>query len=65
MKLRDQKKLLKAGFTIVSPVDFPTPCIKIKKGESCEWRTLRSFPTKVARNIELAELLKLSTVIED
>lgn len=65
MNLRDQEKLFKAGFTLVRSDDQPTPRIKVKDGKSSEWRTLKSFPTKAARNRELADLVKLSTVIED
>lgn len=66
MNLRDQEKLFKAGFVLVRPDDQPSPRIKIKDGKSSEWRTLnKPFPTKAARDWELAQLLTLDTVIQD
>lgn len=66
MNLRDQKKVIKAGFIIVRSDDQPSPRIKVKDGKSSEWRTLgKPFPTKAARDRELNQLLKLATVIQD
>jgi len=66
MNLRDQEKVIKAGFIIVRSDDQPSPRIKVKDGKSSEWRTLgNSFPTKAARDRELSRLLNLSTVIQD
>lgn len=65
MNLRDQNKVIKAGFILVRSDDQPTPRIKIKDGKSSEWRSLKSFPTKAARDRELNQLLGLDTVIMD
>lgn len=65
MNLRDQNKVIKAGFILVRSDDQPTPRIKIKDGKSSEWRSLKSFPTKAARDRELNQLLELDTVIMD
>ena len=49
MNLRDQEKVIKAGFIIVRSDDQPSPRIKVKDGKSSEWRTLnKPFPTKAA-----------------
>lgn len=65
MNLRDQSKVIKAGFILVRSDDQPSPRIKVKDGKSSEWRTLKSFPTKAARDRELNQLLELDTVIQD
>lgn len=65
MNLNDQNKVIKAGFMIVRPDDQPSPRIKIKDGKSTEWRTLSKFPTKVARDKKLKELLEIDKVIQD
>lgn len=66
MNLRDQEKVINAGFIIVRSDDQPSPRIKIKDGKSSEWRTLdKPFPTKATRDRELKRLLALNTVIQD
>lgn len=66
MNLRDQEKVIKAGFIIVRSDDQPSPRIKVKDGKSSEWRTLnKPFPTKAARDRELSRLLALDMVIQD
>lgn len=66
MNLRDQEKVIKAGFIIVRPDDQPRLRIKVKDGKSSEWRTFgKSFPTKAARDRELNRLLALIAVIQD
>ena len=66
MNVRDQKKVIKAGFILIRPDDQPSPRIKVKDGKSSEWRTLnKSFETKAARDRELNRLLKLDLVIQD
>lgn len=65
MNLKDQNKLIKAGFMLVRPDDQPSPRIKIKDGKSTEWRTLSNFPSKAARDKKLKELLEIDKVIQD
>lgn len=66
MNVRDQEKVIKAGFILVRSDDHPSPRIKVKDGKSSERRTLnKPFETKAARDRELNRLLALSTVIQD
>lgn len=62
----DQKKLLEAGYVIVRPDDTPSPRIKYKDKDHREWVTLHTgFNSKAERDRKLAELLKVSTIIQD
>jgi hypothetical protein len=65
MNARDQQKVIAAGFDLIRADNYPSPRIKIKDGKSFEWRTLKKFETKAARDREMQALPGLNTVIED
>ncbi|KAA6346412.1 hypothetical protein EZS27_006062 [termite gut metagenome] len=65
MNAKDQQKVIRAGFILVRPDDLPSPRIKIKDGKSHEWRTMKKFETKAARNREMEKLLGFELVIQD
>lgn len=65
MNTTDQQKIIKAGFILVRPDDQPSPRIKVKDKQSYEWRTMKKFDTKAARDRELKKLLELDLVIQD
>jgi len=63
MNTTDQQKVIRAGFILVRPDDQPSPRIKVKDGNGCEWRTLKKFDTKAARDRELKNLLTASDLV--
>jgi hypothetical protein len=65
MNATDQQKLIKAGYTLIRQDDNPCPRIKIKDGQSYEWRTLEKFDSKAARDRKLKWLLTSEKTIQD
>lgn len=69
MTLNGQKKVLRAGFTIIRRDDQPKPRIKTLRptGElgNLNWVTLEKFDTKAARDRRFRELLENPDVLED
>ena len=64
MGTNDQDKVIKAGFMIIRPDDFPNIRIKYRVGNGA-WKTLEKFDTKAARDRRLKELLKNILTIMD
>jgi hypothetical protein len=65
MNATDQRKLVRAGYILVRPDDHPSPRIKVKDKQSLEWRTMKKFETKAARDREMKRLSELDIVIQD
>ena len=69
MTLDGQKKVLRAGFTIIRPDNQPQPRIKTLRptGEfgNLNWVTLEKFDTKAARDRRFRELLENPDILED
>ena len=65
MDKKSQIKCIKYGFTIVRADDQPTPRIKYLDAVNYEWRTMRKFETKAARDRELKDLLTNDNFIAD
>jgi hypothetical protein len=64
MTARDQQKLIREGFILIRSENNPSPRIKMKFGSSSEWRTMKKFETKAARDREMKMLLIMYLVIE-
>lgn len=65
MTLKDQQKLLRAGFTLIRS-DQHNLRIKFRGSPDNDWRTLENgFKSKAALKRKMDELLKLSTFIEE
>lgn len=64
MSTNDQDKVIKAGFMIIRPDDYPNIRIKYRVGNGA-WNTLEKFDTKTARDRRLKELLKNILTIMD
>lgn len=65
MRIDDQNKLIKAGFSIIRKDDNPTPRIKMCTGTNGGWKTLQKFGTKAERDSEFARLLNHEKTITD
>ena len=64
MGTNDQDKVIKAGFMIIRPDDYPNIRIKYRVGNGA-WKTLEKFECKAARDRRLKELLKNILTIMD
>lgn len=64
MGTNDQDKVIKAGFMIIRPDDYPNIRIKYRVGNGA-WKTLEKFDTESARDRRLKELLKNILTIMD
>ncbi|MBR5146465.1 MAG: hypothetical protein IKW54_02425 [Bacteroidales bacterium] len=64
MGTNDQDKVIKAGFMIIRPDDYPNIRIKYRVGNGA-WKTLEKFDTEAARDRRLKELLKNILTIMD
>lgn len=64
MGTNDQDKVIKAGFMIIRPDDYPNIRIKYRVGNGA-WKTLEKFETAAARDRRLKELLKNTLTIMD
>lgn len=64
MGTNDQDKVIKAGFMIIRPDDYPNIRIKYRVGNGA-WKTLEKFDTVAARDRRLKELLKNILTIMD
>lgn len=65
MTQRDQLKVIKAGFTIIRSCQHNLH-IKMKNKNNLHWVVLyNGFKTKAALKRKMAELLEISTIIED
>ena len=69
MDYNSQKKVLRAGFTIIRTDDQPKPRIKTLRptGElgNLNWVTLENFETKAARDRRFKDLLENPEIIKD
>lgn len=65
MDQNSQLKVINAGFKILRCDDQPSPRIKVKDGQSNEWRTLEKFPTKAERDRQFKMLLIDENTIQD
>lgn len=65
MDAKSQLKVCRAGFTIIRKEDVPSPRIKYKDARQTEWKTLRKFDTKAARDREFNNLMELNLFIND
>ena len=65
MEQASQLKVMEAGFIILRADDQPTPRIKYKATGQHNWITLEKYPSKAARDRELAKYLELPTYIAD
>lgn len=57
MRTEDIIKVTEANFCVLRPQDQPEPCIQIYT-ESQGWTTVKTYPTKEARDKDLNEHLK-------
>ena len=65
MNVLDQRKLMRAGFTIFRKDDYPDIRIKRRSSINFEWQTWENFKTKASRNKRMNELLQSETSVED
>lgn len=65
MRIDDQDKLIKAGFSIIRKDDYPSPRIKMCTGINGGWKTYKKFETKAERNRAFTLLLRHEKVIAD
>ena len=65
MNVLDQRKLMRAGFTILRKDDYPDIRIKRRSRINFEWQTWENFKTKASRNKRMNELLQSETSVED
>jgi len=64
MTVKDQAKVIKAGFTIIRCDDYPQIRIKIKTG-SHEFKTHETYLTKAARERTFNKMLEDPFTISD